>query len=158
METSLKTGFAQISLSAQKISVAQNLGGQPLPPPRPVRLCWKDAYIVNKLTLYKIIYGHENRQPWSQKLWDLSSCNPYLLDICSVWFCCSGNTGRRFVWYIVCFEGPVAENRCPQAWCLNLHKELSCWWCDSGGLKPKNKRCKNISQVFFFFSFFFWMH
>jgi len=26
METSLKTGFAQISLAAQKIQVAQNLG------------------------------------------------------------------------------------------------------------------------------------
>lgn len=31
METSLKTGFAQISLAAQKIRVAQNLGGPPGP-------------------------------------------------------------------------------------------------------------------------------
>jgi len=36
METSLKTGFAQISLAAQKIRVAQNLGGlQPPSPPGP---------------------------------------------------------------------------------------------------------------------------
>ena len=40
METSLKTGFAQISLAAQKIGVAQNLGGlQTPPPPSPVHLC-----------------------------------------------------------------------------------------------------------------------
>ena len=40
METSLKPGFAQISLAAQKIQVAQKLGGlQPPSPPRPVRLC-----------------------------------------------------------------------------------------------------------------------
>ena len=34
METFLKTGFAQISLAAQKIRVAQNLGGLQ-PPPAP---------------------------------------------------------------------------------------------------------------------------
>ena len=40
METSLKTDFAQISLAAQKILVAQTLGGlQPPSAPRPVRLC-----------------------------------------------------------------------------------------------------------------------
>ena len=33
METSLKTGFAQISLAAQKIWVAQDLGGAAAPPP-----------------------------------------------------------------------------------------------------------------------------
>jgi len=33
METSFKTGFAQISLAAQKIRVAQNLGGLQPPPP-----------------------------------------------------------------------------------------------------------------------------
>ena len=39
METSLKTGFAQISLAAQKIGVAQNFGGlqPPTPPPPPSR-------------------------------------------------------------------------------------------------------------------------
>ena len=35
METCLKTGFAQISLAAQKIWVAQNLGRGGLQPPRP---------------------------------------------------------------------------------------------------------------------------
>ena len=42
MQASLKTSFAQISRAAQKIWVAQNLGGlQPHPPrrARPVRLC-----------------------------------------------------------------------------------------------------------------------
>ena len=34
METSLKTGFAQISLAAQKIWVAQNLGGGGGAPPQ----------------------------------------------------------------------------------------------------------------------------
>ena len=45
METCVKIGFAQISLAAQKIWVAQNLGwrggGEGVlrpPPPRPVRL------------------------------------------------------------------------------------------------------------------------
>ena len=37
METSLKTGFAQISLAAQKIRVAQNLGGLQPPQPPPAR-------------------------------------------------------------------------------------------------------------------------
>ena len=32
LKTSLKTGFAQISLAAQKIRVAQNFGGFPLAP------------------------------------------------------------------------------------------------------------------------------
>ena len=40
METSLKAGFAQFSLAAQKIWVAQNFGG--LQPPWPVRLCLCD--------------------------------------------------------------------------------------------------------------------
>jgi len=35
METSLKTGFAQISLAAQKIRVAQNLRGGCSPPSPP---------------------------------------------------------------------------------------------------------------------------
>ena len=35
METSLKTGFVQISLAAQKIRVAQNLGGGCSPPSPP---------------------------------------------------------------------------------------------------------------------------
>ena len=45
MQASLKTSFAQISRAAQKIWVAQNLGGlQPPPPPGPYAYVYRDCF------------------------------------------------------------------------------------------------------------------
>ena len=64
METFLKTGFAQISLSAQKIRVAQNLGGAAAPPAPPART-----------PMIKVIFCiYDFKQKWEWKLASLRTC------------------------------------------------------------------------------------
>ena len=47
----METSLPKFSRAAQKISVAQNLGGlQPPSPPRPVRLCLQSNQLVDQVT------------------------------------------------------------------------------------------------------------
>ncbi len=55
-KTSLKTGFAQISLAAQKIWVAQNLGGLQPPPAPPARTPMVGQSVSQSVSQPLVIY------------------------------------------------------------------------------------------------------
>ena len=75
MATSLKTGFAQISLAAQKIWVAQNLGG--LQPPSPYAYRHK-SYSIIAFTIFTTVCKWLLAKHILTKFWGFQRCQKKL--------------------------------------------------------------------------------